>query len=149
MSIVISKYQNIIMTHKWCENTPSNSPEKIDHCYEKLFNELPLGIISCKTDGTITSVNNFLVDLLGSPSSDDTKQINVLTFPPLMKAGISAVIQKVVITGKTSLFEAPYRSRWNKDLFLRLKIVPCKDEFEKVIGCHAIIEDITTTEEKK
>ncbi|WP_370575452.1 histidine kinase dimerization/phospho-acceptor domain-containing protein, partial [Methanomethylovorans sp.] len=137
------------MNHKWCENTPSCLAEKLEPGYEELLNELPVGIISCKTDGTITSVNDFLVKLLGSPSADATKQINVLTFPPLMKAGISAAVQKVVVTGKISLFEASYRLRWNKDLFLRLKIIPCKDEFEKVIGCHAIIEDITTTEEKE
>ncbi len=137
------------MNHKWCENTPSCLAEKLKPGYEELLNELPVGIISCKTDGTITSVNDFLVKLLGSPSADATKQINVLTFPPLVKAGVSAAVQKVVVTGKISLFEASYRSRWNKDLFLRLKIIPCKDEFEKVIGCHAIIEDITTTEEKE
>jgi PAS domain S-box-containing protein len=137
------------MNHKWCESFPFYQAGKPEQNYGELLNELPVGIISCKTDGTVTSVNSFLVKLLGSPSADATKQINALTFPPLMKAGISAAIQEVINTGKTSLLEAPYRSRWNKDLFLRLKIIPYKDGSEKVIGCHAIVEDITATEEKK
>lgn len=137
------------MNHKWCESPPSYQAGIQEQNYSELLNELPIGIITCKTDGTITSVNSFLVELLGSPSADATKKINVLTFPPLVKAGISAAVREVIDTGKASVFEAPYNSKWNNDLFLRLKIVPCKDESEKVTGCHAIIEDITATEEKK
>lgn len=136
------------MNHTWCASSSSYQTPVPEQNHRELLNELPVGIISCKTDGTIISVNPFLVKLLGSPSEEATKEINILTFPPLVKAGISAAVRKVIATGETSLFEAPYISKWNKHVFLRLKIIPCKDESAKVISCHAIVEDITTSEEK-
>ena len=108
-----------------------------------LIDELPLGILSFDTRGNITAVNKFLLELLGSPSAADTKQVNILTFPPLVSSGISASIQEAISTGKTSVIETTYHSKWDKELFLRFKTVPRIDKEENVIGCHAIIEDAT------
>ncbi|WP_321417960.1 PAS domain S-box protein [uncultured Methanomethylovorans sp.] len=108
-----------------------------------LIDELPLGILSFDTRGNITAVNKFLLELLGSPSVADTKQVNLLTFPPLVSSGISASIEEAISTGKTSVIETTYHSKWDKELFLRFKTVPRIDKEENVIGCYAIIEDAT------
>jgi PAS domain S-box-containing protein len=112
--------------------------------FENLVDELPLGILSCDAKGNITSVNDFLLKLLGSPSTDATKKINMLSFPPLVEAGVSAAIDEALKTGKNTSIEALYRSRWDKELFLSFRAFPRKDENGNVYGCNAIVEDLTT-----
>ncbi|TQD27668.1 PAS domain S-box protein [Methanolobus vulcani] len=112
--------------------------------FENLVDELPLGILSCDAKGNITSVNDFLLKLLGSPSTDATKKINMLSFPPLVEAGVSAAIDEALRTGKNTSIEALYRSRWDKELFLSFRAFPRKDENGNVYGCNAIVEDLTT-----
>nr|WP_321497918.1 PAS domain S-box protein [uncultured Methanolobus sp.] len=111
--------------------------------FKNLVNELPLGLLSCDTKGKITSVNNFLLKILGSPSAEATMKINMLSFPPLVESGMSAIMEEAIKTGKNISIETPYRSKWNKELFLSFKAFPRKDADGNVYGCHAIIEDLT------
>jgi|GEM_PF-933120 len=112
--------------------------------FDNLVNELPLGVLSCDREGNITAVNDFLLNILGSPSTDFTKQFNILTFQPLIECGISGVIEETLTTGRNSSIETSYRTVFNKDLFLSFKVFPRKDDNGFVYGCHAIIEDLTT-----
>lgn len=128
---------------------PSGLSAKHHEGFENLVDELPLGILSCDREGNITALNDFLLDLLGSPSSDLTKKINILTFLPLVECGISAAVEETLTTGRNSSIEAPYLSAWNKELFLSFKAFPRKDENGFIYGCHAIIEDITTKKREK
>lgn len=50
--------------------------------YRVLVENSPAGIITCDLDGNITTVNPATLKLLGSPSAQATKQINVFTFGP-------------------------------------------------------------------
>ncbi|WMW25455.1 hypothetical protein RE474_01670 [Methanolobus sediminis] len=58
--------------------------------FKNLVDELPLGILSCDTKGNITSVNDFLLTIIGSLSAEATKKVNMLTFPPLVESGVSS-----------------------------------------------------------
>jgi len=118
-------------------------PGKHHEGFENLVDELPLGILSCDREGNITAINDFLLNLLGSPSADFTKQFNMLTFPPLVECGISAIIEETLTTGRNSSIETAYRSLWEKELFLNFKVFPRKDENGLIYGCYAIIEDLT------
>ena len=99
--------------------------------FRTLFQESPIGILTCDTEGHIQQINKVGLDLLGSPSEEATKQINLLTFPPIKKTGFSddlvqCVREKIIIVG-----ESPYVSKWRKPCFLRYKIAPiCNDEGE-------------------
>ncbi|WMW23264.1 PAS domain S-box protein [Methanolobus mangrovi] len=129
--------------HRYVDET-SVLPENGDDGFENLVDELPLGILSCDREGNITAINNFLLNILGSPSAEDTKKINLLTFPPLVKSGVSAVVEEALTTAKNSSIETSYLSKWKKELFLSFKVFPRKDVNGFVYGCHAIIEDLTT-----
>ena len=61
--------------------------------YRSLFDVAPIGIVLVDTEGKILEVNHFLLEILGSPSPEATKAINMLTFPPLVAAGVSRVFQ--------------------------------------------------------
>ncbi|WP_321431200.1 PAS domain S-box protein [uncultured Methanolobus sp.] len=130
------------MNNKGTNN--SSMPDGNHEDFKNLVDELPLGILSCDTKGNITSVNDFLLDILGSPSAEATMKVNMLSFPPLVNSGISAMIEEAIKTGKNTSIETPYRSKWDKELFLSFRIFPRKGPGGNVYGCHAIIEDLTT-----
>ncbi|SFM57333.1 PAS domain S-box protein [Methanolobus profundi] len=132
------------MTDK--DNKDPSRPDVSKNChdgFENLVDELPLGILSCDREGNITAVNDFLLHIMDSPSAYDTKNINMLKFPPLVRSGISAVVEEVIITGMNASIETPYHSKWGKEMFLSFRAFPRKDESGNTYGCYAIIEDLT------
>ncbi|MBN2609956.1 MAG: PAS domain S-box protein [Bacteroidales bacterium] len=63
--------------------------------FRLLFEQSPLGIYIATRDGQITDGNQQLLELLGSPGLEATKQINVLKFPVLIENGYAAVFKSV------------------------------------------------------
>jgi len=92
--------------------------------YESLFTNSPLGILTVTRDGTIVDINQRLVEILGSPTAAATRQINLLTFPPLIKAGLSLKLQESISSRKNCTGEGYYTSKWGKELFFRYTISP-------------------------
>jgi len=111
--------------------------------YRRLVENAPVGVISCDTRGNITAVNSAMVEMLGSPSAEATMKINLFEFPPLVEAGVSAVIKRCMKSGENIVSEHPYRSRWGKEVYLRYLLTPIRDTEGRVIGCQALAEDIT------
>ena len=110
--------------------------------YKQLSQKAPIGVISSDTEGNINFVNEEALRILGSPSAEATMKINLFTFPPLIKAGISEKIKKCVETGKEQNWEGIYGSKWGKNSYMRLKANPLFEK-EKVVGVLFIIEDFT------
>ena len=110
--------------------------------YLKLFQETPIGILSCDLNGTILSINKTALMILGSPSKEQTKKINLLTFPLLVKSGISDDIKLSIKTGEPVYSERPYKTKWGKKTILDLKINPLKDQNGRVISVLASFDDI-------
>jgi len=111
--------------------------------YQLLINHAPLGIFLADSEGNIKLVNSSLLRMLGLPSLEATKQINLLTFPILKDAGISAEIKDCIEKGESSVNEFFYKSNQGKELFCRLYLNPMKDSSNQLIGIEGIIEDIT------
>ena len=126
---------------KGIDNNPT--PENGHDGFKNLVDELPLGLLTCDREGNIVAINDFLLEILGSPSPDATKNINMLTFPALVEAGISGVIEETLTKGNNASIETPYLSAWSKELFLSFKAFPRKDVNGEICGCYAIIEDLT------
>jgi len=110
--------------------------------YKQLSQKAPIGVISSDSKGNIDFVNEEALKILGSPSAEATMKINLFTFPPLIKAGISEKIKKCIKTGKEQNWEGTYNSKWGENPYIRLKANPLFDK-EKVIGALFIIEDFT------
>jgi len=111
--------------------------------YRRLVENAPLGIISMDNRGRILDVNPMLLKILGSPSVEATRSVNMLTFPPLVKAGISGEIRRCLETGESGLFEHPYTTKWGKHVYLRYHLSPLRDADGRITGAQAIVEDIT------
>ncbi|MCK5148574.1 PAS domain S-box protein [bacterium] len=111
--------------------------------FRLLFEHSPLGTYIATTDGIIIDANQSLLKILGSNSIEDTKQINVLTFPPLLENGYSAEFKKCIQTGEIRFIELAYRSNWGKELFLSNYLIPLLDENGNIEKVYTLMEDIT------
>ncbi len=111
--------------------------------YKELVDNAPLAIITIDTKGNVVMINQMMVDFLGSPSKKETMKINVLNFPLLQKAGVSAQFRECLDSGKKIKFESNYTSKWSKKMFYRLYLSPLKNSKEEVTGVLAIAEDIS------
>ncbi len=119
--------------------------------YQILYAYAPVGILLANHSGEITEVNSAVLQILGSPSIEATKRINILTFPPLVECGISACYQRCFETGKPEVRDFTYTTMWGKTVQVLGRLSPIFDYQNRVIMVHSILEDITArrqTEEK-
>ncbi len=110
--------------------------------YRMLVENAPLGIIWCDLYGNVVQANSNLLTILGS-SLEETKSINMLTYAPLVEAGVSEEIRHCIESGGTRIYECPYSSKWVKSAWLRFHMVPTRDSLGLTDGVQAIVEDIT------
>jgi two-component system, cell cycle sensor histidine kinase and response regulator CckA len=117
-----------------------------DVSFKVLFEAAPLGIFTYSKTGDVLGANHFLLEILGSPSLEATKKINVFTFENLRDCGISEVLQKALQTGRPQKMETRYISKWGKQVHLTFIAIPLvEDETpEKGIG---IVQDLTQLRE--
>ncbi len=110
--------------------------------YRLLVDHAPVGILLADREGRIEMVNHMLLEVLGSPSAEATKTINILTFPRLMETGLTGVFRRCTEEGVSLTAEMPYVSKWGKRSYLRILLTPRFDKAGNVVGCQGIAEDI-------
>ena len=111
--------------------------------FRLLFEHSPLGIYISTTAGDILEVNKALIKILGSPSTEATKQINVLSFEPLQKNGYSEAFKRCLNKKEVVYIEMPYTTKWNKTVYLSSFLVPLINDTGKVEMIYTILKDIT------
>ncbi len=115
--------------------------------YRNLIKNAPIGIVAFDRTGNINTVNPALLSVLGSPSAESTMQFNMFTFPPLVKAGWSRLIEQCMESGQTVSAEMPYTSAWNKTTWLRAHFTPTVNDHNIIMGGQGLVEDITPLRE--
>jgi len=110
--------------------------------YLELSENAPIGILKCDIRGNIVYANQKTMEIVGSPSIEETKKINLLTFPLLVESGIAETLEECLKTNKTGVYEMDYDSKWRKKIWLRLHIKPLVIK-NTVTGAQIIIDDIT------
>ncbi|MFH0957639.1 MAG: PAS domain S-box protein [Pseudomonadota bacterium] len=110
--------------------------------YRLMFSESPVGMMYLDKDGNILEVNQKMLDILGSPEAEATKTINMLTFPPIIKSGLSQHYHDCLKCGKLVDAETQYTTKWGKQTYLRSVIKPHMDENGEIIGAFTVIEDV-------
>jgi PAS domain S-box-containing protein len=116
---------------------------KSEERFRFLVDNCPIAILTADVDGRITEVNPRLLELLGSPSAEATKAINILTFQPMVTAGFSKHFKDCMDQGKVVTAEVLYVSKWGKPVHLKLVAAPMVDEQGKVYGCNCVMWDIS------
>ncbi len=92
--------------------------------FKSLFENSPIGIALIDTNGNIKELNNVIVSMLGSPSTEATKSINVLKFPPLVKLGFTDDFNNCInsLTIVTKIVH--YVSAWQKGIYAQYTLSP-------------------------
>jgi len=120
--------------------------EKELECSRKQYLELaenaPIGILKCDQEGNIVYANQRTLEILGSPSVEETKKINLLTFPLLVKHGFSKKLVECLQNNELGVYEMNYESKWGKKVWLRVYVKPHADK-NTATGAQVIIDDIT------
>ncbi len=111
--------------------------------HRALLESAPIGILVVERDGLIVEANQAVVDVFGSPSAEATKAINMLTFPPVVEAGISQNFTRCFEESSRIDFEAPYTSKWGKETHLKGRLTPVQDPVDGTVRCLGVIEDIS------
>lgn len=114
-----------------------------DHKFRDLVQKLQMGVLCCDTKGNITFVNQFLLDILGSPSEKSTRSINLFTFRPLVKTGLSDILTRCINDDTEVTTETAYTSIWGNELFLKITSLPDKDVNDRIVGCIVTFENIS------
>ena len=111
--------------------------------YKTLVEYSPTGILYIDPKGNILEVNQKMLDILGSPHEEATKEINCLNYEPLRQIGLSAEIEQCLASGNRIFNENSYISKWGKQVFLRYFITPVKDAVGNINSLILTVEDIT------
>ncbi len=110
--------------------------------YFDFMENAPIGITCCDKEGNITYLNPKTLEILGSSSLEETKKINLTTFPLLVKHGFSEKLIDCMENNKSGMYEMNYQSKWGKIVSLRLHVQPSLER-KKVVGAQIILDDIT------
>jgi len=107
-----------------------------------MFDNSHTGFIYFNTEGYIIEVNKAVLDIIGSPSFELTKKINLLTFKPLVDVGFSQDVLNCIEQKKGIENSAAYTSKWGKTIYMKYFLIPIMLE-EKIIGIWANLQDLT------
>lgn len=115
--------------------------------HRALLEGAPVGIILIDQRGSISEVNQALLELMGSPSAEATKAINAFSFMPMVESGISHACKQCMEEYTQLTFETPYTSKWGKQTHLRIHLSPVQDPVDGSIMCLGALEDISDVKE--
>lgn len=111
--------------------------------YKSLIENSPIGILMSDVEGNILEVNPMLVSVLGSPSIEATKKINLLKFSSLANSGFVENFHLCLKNQEVVIAEILYHSKWGKDIYIRYHLTCIYDNNKNIIGVQALVEDIT------
>jgi PAS domain S-box-containing protein len=111
--------------------------------YRALMEYAPVAIVSTDRSGHISDNNSMLLGLLGIESDGEVRKINLIHYPPLVKAGISADFEHCLNYGEGGTFEHYYVNERGKKIYLRYRIRPVLDAKKNITGLLAALEDFT------
>ena len=125
------------------KNTTAKALRDNEARYRLLFESAPVGIFSATCDGRIIEINPTALQILGSPSVEATRAINLLTFPLLIATGFSANFKACAESGLPVFAEQSYTSKWGKSVYAQYSLTPIQGLDKNVTMIQVIIEDIT------
>ena len=123
-----------------CETLKTNVADR----YINLFRDMPLGCMVVDLAGDILDVNPKALEILGSPSAEETKKINVLSFQPLIDHGVADIARRALSGELKITNDIVYTSTWGKTTAIRFTATPIYDEKDYVCMIIVMMEDMTS-----
>jgi PAS domain S-box-containing protein len=122
------------------ERTQQLAESEANH--RQLFENAPLGILSCDRSGRLLAINPNLMLMLGSRPDAAPVGVELFEVPELVESGIAAALRCCIETGKPSRQEFRFASAWHASNELRVHCAPLREADDAVIGAQALCEDI-------
>lgn len=117
--------------------------------YQALMDFADFGLILVDLAGNIIDVNRTALELLGSPSKEETMAINMLSYEPLQEAGVSDLIKEAIVSKKKIEKNIMYTSRWGRELNLKATACAVPDAENDPCLVAFLMSDITELEKLK
>jgi PAS domain S-box-containing protein len=111
--------------------------------YRSLVESSPVGMVSFDLKGEITEFNPAVLNILGAPSAEKGRPLDLFSLFPMAEAGISEAILQCLESGESSIGEFEYKSKLNRLVCTRLHVVPIRDGEHRITGVHAFVQDIS------
>lgn len=107
-----------------------------------MFQNTHTGIIYFDKEGHIFDANPAVLRILGSPSLEDTKKINLLNYKPLIDVGFSSDILKCISSKDIVVSDVAYTSMWGKTVYMKYYLIPIVQN-DEISGIWANLQDLT------
>jgi len=98
--------------------------EESEYKVRNMFENTEIGIIYCNTKGDVLEANPAILDILGSPSIEVSKKVNLLTHQPLQEIGFSQNVAKCIAEKTKIVEDVVYTSNYGKTVYLKYYLVP-------------------------
>ena len=108
-----------------------------------LVDSMPLGVLSMDLEGKIRYANPALLSLLDLSSPGVLHELDVLNFPPLIRAGFDGAVRRCLDSRDIVISECTYTSEEGKVSYLRLYLTPVFDETQQIVTVQVVVEDIS------
>ena len=111
--------------------------------YRSLVENSPIGIILASPEGEIISTNLATLEIIDSPSKEETQKINLLTFPPIATSSFAPDFKTCLATGEGVQNQMAYTSKWGKNVYVRYTFTVVHGAKKDLLGIQVLLEDIT------
>ena len=128
-----------------CDGIKNN----VEQRYEVLLQMAPFGFLLIDLAGNIIEVNRPALDILGSPSEEATKAINMLSFKPLEDVGVSQLVRDAIPKRAPITRTFSYVSKWGKSVTMKCTACAIRDASDSVCFIAFLIEDISLLEQMR
>ena len=108
-----------------------------------LVEQLPLGIFALDSEGNILEANSALLSMFGIASAEAARNINMLSFPPLLQAEIAQDVQRCLDSEEMVTADRPFVSEQDRSAYLRLRLIPISADRLASPAVQGIVEDIS------
>ncbi len=113
--------------------------------FRTLVDNAPLGVLTLDPAGRIVTANAAYAELVGAPEPAVLLGLRVRSTPS-WSPELGEAMHRVLGSGEQGVIETSWTSRWGKPVRVRLHGAPIRDEKGRVLGIHAIAEDLSRRE---
>ena len=132
-----------ITERKKAEQALKTSEEK----YKNIFETAPVGIATFDINGDVLNANKSLLKILGSPSIEASRKINILKSNSIENSSFSQDFRNCVANKQAIKNENIYTTFWGKEIYVHYYLTPILDNHNNIQCVQCIFEDFTKRKE--
>ena len=109
-----------------------------------LGNSAPLGVFTVDIQGTITGINQKMLDIIPWPPGEEMRSTNIFEFQPMVESGVADDFRRCLDRKESIIKDYPHVGSQGESIHLRYHLSPLPDSQGLVCGVMAIVEDFTS-----